>query len=69
MTRLSRLLTGATLATAMALPALAADSDLIVFDWAGFENQALIEDYVAKNGQMPTYAFFGDDDAAFQKVS
>lgn len=69
MTRLSRLLTGATLATALALPALAADSDLIVFDWAGFENQALIEDYVAKNGQMPTYAFFGDDDEAFQKVS
>ena len=69
MTRLSRLLTGATLATAMAFPALAADSDLIVFDWAGFENQALIEDYVAKHGQMPTYAFFGDDDEAFQKVS
>ena len=22
----------------------------IVFDWAGFENQALIEDYVAKHG-------------------
>lgn len=69
MTRLSRLLTGATLAAALAAPALAADPDLIVFDWAGFENQALIEDYVAKNGQMPTYAFFGDDDEAFQKVS
>lgn len=69
MTRLSRLLTGAALATALAAPALAADADLIVFDWAGFENQALIEDYVAKNGQMPTYAFFGDDDEAFQKVS
>jgi spermidine/putrescine transport system substrate-binding protein len=24
---------------------------------------------VAKHGQMPTYAFFGDDDEAFQKVS
>ncbi len=59
----------AGVALAFALPAYAADPDLIVFDWAGFEDQALIEGYVAKNGQMPTYAFFGDDDEAFQKVS
>jgi spermidine/putrescine transport system substrate-binding protein len=54
---------------AIALPAHAADPELTVFDWAGFENQALIENYVATHGQMPTYAFFGDDDEAFQKVS
>ena len=59
-------------AFAVALPvagAFAADPDLIVFDWAGFEDQALIEPYVAKHGQMPTYAFYGDDDEAFQKVA
>ncbi len=49
--------------------AFAADPELLVFDWAGFENQALIEGYVAKNGQMPTYTFFGDDDEAFTKVT
>jgi spermidine/putrescine transport system substrate-binding protein len=49
--------------------AFAADPELIVFDWAGFEEQALIEDYVAKYGQMPTYAFYGDDDEAFQKAA
>ncbi|THD82401.1 extracellular solute-binding protein [Aliigemmobacter aestuarii] len=54
---------------ALALPAYAADPDLIVFDWAGFEEQSLVESYVAKHGQMPTYAFFGDDDEAFQKVA
>lgn len=59
----------ASAALALALPAFAADPDLIVFDWAGFEDQALIESYVAKHGQMPTYAFFGDDDEAFQKVA
>ncbi|MGB8815224.1 MAG: extracellular solute-binding protein [Paracoccaceae bacterium] len=59
----------ASAALACATPAFAADPDLVVFDWAGFENQALIEAYVAKNGQMPTYAFFGDDDEAFQKVA
>ena len=67
MTRQTTLL--ATAAMALALPAFAADSELVVFDWAGFENQALIEGYVAKHGAMPTYAFFGDDDEAFQKVA
>ncbi len=61
------LLASATIA--FAGPALAADPDLIVFDWAGFEDQALIEAYVAKHGTMPTYSFFADDDEAFQKVS
>jgi len=59
----------ASAALALAAPAFAADPDLVVFDWAGFETQALIESYVAKHGQMPTYALFGDDDEAFQKVS
>jgi spermidine/putrescine transport system substrate-binding protein len=59
----------ASAALAFAAPAYAADPDLIVFDWAGFEEPALIGDYVAKHGEMPTYAFFGDDDEAFQKVS
>ncbi len=49
--------------------ALAADPELIVFDWAGFEDQSLIEPYVAKHGDMPTYAFFGDDDEAFTKMT
>jgi spermidine/putrescine transport system substrate-binding protein len=56
-------------ALAVAFPVAAADPDLIVFDWAGFEQPALIEDYVAKHGQMPTYSFYGDDDEAFQKVA
>jgi spermidine/putrescine transport system substrate-binding protein len=69
MTRIKTLLASAATFAALTLPAFAADPELIVFDWAGFENQALIEAYVAKHGQMPTYAFFGDDDEAFQKVA
>ena len=68
MTIRTSLLTTAALAFA-APAAFAADPDLVVFDWAGFEVQALIEDYVAKNGEMPTYSFYADDDEAFQKVS
>ena len=62
------ILAGAALALA-APAALAADPDLVVFDWAGFEVPALIQDYVTKYGDMPTYSFFADDDEAFQKVS
>jgi spermidine/putrescine transport system substrate-binding protein len=65
----SKLLLASVATLTLTLPALAADPDLIVFDWAGFEDQALIEGYVAKHGEMPTYAFFGDDDEAFQKVA
>ncbi|WP_323006199.1 ABC transporter substrate-binding protein [Pseudorhodobacter sp.] len=59
-------------AFALALPfsaAQAADPDLIVFDWAGFEDENLLKPYIEKHGQMPTYALFGDDDEAFQKVA
>lgn len=64
----SFLIAGATVA-AMASSAVAADSKLTVFDWSGFNLKNVIQDYVTKYGQMPTYAFFGDDDEAFQKVS
>ncbi|EKX58593.1 ABC polyamine transporter, periplasmic substrate-binding protein [Rhodobacter sp. AKP1] len=59
----------ASAAALVALPALAADPDLIVFDWAGFESEGLMKSYIEKNGQMPTYALYGDDDEAFQKVA
>ena len=64
----SILLASAALALALPLAAYAAD-DLTVFDWAGFEDPNLVKPYVAEYGGMPTYAFYGDDDEAFQKVS
>jgi spermidine/putrescine transport system substrate-binding protein len=62
-------LAASALALGVATSAHAADPDLIVFDWAGFEVQALVEPYVAMHGQMPTYAFYGDEEEAFTKVS
>ena len=69
MTRATTFLTSTAIALAFSTAAFAADPELTVFDWASFENQTLIEAYVAKYGDMPTYSFFGDDDEAFQKVS
>ncbi|MBD1206350.1 MAG: extracellular solute-binding protein [Rhodobacteraceae bacterium] len=49
--------------------ARAADPEMVVFDWAGWEMDGVLTEYVAKHGQKPTYSFFADDDEAFQKVS
>lgn len=69
MTRFTRLLASTALAFSVAAPAMAADSELTIFDWSGFEIDGLFTDYVAKHGDVPTFAFFGDDDEAFQKVA
>ena len=58
-------------ATAMALIATAAaaqDSDLLVFDYPGFEDSAFHSKYVEQHGAAPTFAFFGDEEEAFQKL-
>ncbi|NJM83476.1 MAG: extracellular solute-binding protein [Tabrizicola sp.] len=47
----------------------AADPDLVVFDWAGWEIPELFQAYSEKHGTGPTYSFFADDDEAFQKIS
>jgi spermidine/putrescine transport system substrate-binding protein len=69
MSKTTAYIAGAVSALAIASAAHAADPDLLVFDWAGWEIDGVLTDYVAKNGQHPTYSFFGDDDEAFQKVS
>jgi spermidine/putrescine transport system substrate-binding protein len=63
------LLASAVSVFALSSAARAADPELLVFDWAGWEIDGVLTDYVAKHGQKPTYSFFGDDDEAFQKVS
>ena len=65
----SSLLLAGVAASVLAAPALAADKDLLVFDWAGFEVPGLFETYKEKYGDSPTYAFYGDDDEAYQKVA
>ena len=55
----------------IALPAaaLAADPELTVFDWAGFEEPDIFRGYIEQHGQGPSFAFYGDDDKAFQKLA
>ncbi|MDF3605613.1 extracellular solute-binding protein [Paracoccus sp. DMF-8] len=63
------LLRSTAILLAISAPAFAADPELTVFDWAGFEEPAIFAGYVEKYGSNPTYAFYGDDDEAFQKLA
>ncbi len=57
--------------SALALSAAAAsaqDRELLVFDYAGFEKPEFHSTYIEKHGTSPTYAFFGDEEEAFQKL-
>lgn len=47
---------------------LAADSELTVFDWSGYEDPEFHPAYTAKHGDSPTFAYFGDEEEAFQKL-
>ena len=61
-------LLGAVSGIALATAAAAQDSDLLVFDYSGFEDPIFHADYVAAHGTSPSFAFFGDEDEAFQKI-
>ena len=64
-----RYLSTTAVAFLLATPAFAADPELTVFDWAGFEEPAIFQAYIDKHGDSPTFAFYGDDDEAFQKLA
>lgn len=63
-----RRLAAAALAVLLGGGALAEDSELIVFDWSGYEDPAFHPQYVEKHGDSPTFAFFADEDEAFEKL-
>jgi len=60
-------LTG-VLAASVAGLARAADDNLLVFDWAGYEDPSFHPKYAGKHGDSPSFAFFGEEEEAFQKL-
>lgn len=69
MSRHSLALFSAASVLSMTVAVRAADPELTVLDWAGWEIDGMLQPYVEKNGQKPTFVFFADDDEAFQKIS
>ena len=67
MTHITKLLGTAILAVSTTT-AFAADPDLLVFDWSGYEEDGFFVNYAAQHGSGPTYAFFGEEEEAFQKL-
>ncbi|MGB3406931.1 MAG: ABC transporter substrate-binding protein [Jannaschia sp.] len=63
MTLKATLLGGA--AMMIALPATA---EIVVFDYAGFEDPAFHSKFIETHGAAPDFAFFGDEEEAFQKL-
>ena len=61
-------LLGTSALIAVAFPAVAADPDLLVFDFAGFEDPNFSMPYAAQFGDHPTYAVFGEEEEAFLKL-
>ena len=72
MSRFLNIISGTALALSLGFGAglgHAADKNLTVFDWSSFELPDMLATYVTKNGDMPTFSIFADDDEAFQKLS
>ncbi|MCB1427954.1 MAG: ABC transporter substrate-binding protein [Nitratireductor sp.] len=65
---LARLGLAVLLVSSAPLVAHSEDKDLIVFDWSGYEDPAFHPAYTEKHGDSPTFAFFGDEEEAFQKL-
>ena len=61
-------LLGAVSIAALGSSLVAQDAELLVFDYSGFEVPEHHAAYIAKHGQSPSFAFFGDEDEAFQKI-
>ena len=60
---------GAALALGLSFNvAQAADKDLVIFDWAGYEDENFYLSYIEKHGDKPTYSFFSDEEEAFNKI-
>lgn len=66
----SRLITSIAAGAAMlaAGAANAADQDLVIFDWGGYEDENFFLSYIEKYGDSPTYSFFSDEEEAFNKI-
>jgi len=48
--------------------AYAANSELMILDWSGYEDPALHPAYLEKHGESPAFSFFADEDEAFEKL-
>ena len=63
-----RSLCAAGLVALLAGPALAADDELVILDWAGYDDPEFVRPYIEMHGDAPTYSLFGEEEEAFNKL-
>ncbi|WP_075292113.1 ABC transporter substrate-binding protein [Pararhizobium arenae] len=67
-TFIGRTLSAALFASLLSGTAAHAADNITVFDWSGYEDPAFHPAYTEKYGTEPDFAFFGDEEEAFQKL-
>jgi spermidine/putrescine transport system substrate-binding protein len=67
--KLTNILMATVAFTTFGFGAQAGDPELLGLEWAGYDVAGITAAYKEKNGDDPSYAFFGSDDEAFQKVA
>ncbi|EBA03159.1 spermidine/putrescine ABC transporter, periplasmic spermidine/putrescine-binding protein [Rhodobacterales bacterium HTCC2150] len=65
---IKKLMLGTVLSGFACGAAIADSGDLVIFDWSGYEDEGFFQNYVTQYGGPPTYAFFGEEEEAFQKL-
>ena len=53
----------------LSVPLTAADEELIILDWSGYEDEGFFGAYIEKHGEGPTFSFFGEEEEAFNKLN
>jgi len=53
---------------ALATAVTAQDSELLVLDWSGFEEEGFFQTYIEQHGTGPSFSLFGEEEEAFQKL-
>ncbi|MEO1198562.1 MAG: extracellular solute-binding protein [Pseudomonadota bacterium] len=65
--RMAKLAAG-TAAAAILATGVAQAENITVFTWAGYEDPAFYTPYTEAHDEEPNFAFFGDEEEAFQKM-
>ncbi|MDZ4737512.1 MAG: extracellular solute-binding protein [Rhodospirillaceae bacterium] len=65
---LAKLGLGVATVTTLARPSLAAENDVTVFEWGGYDVPELFPQYVEKYGAGPEFTLFASEEEALQKM-
>lgn len=67
-TGISSLAAPFAIAAMLTSSAMAAGSDLKIFDWSGYEDPGFYAGYLEKYGEAPSYSYFANEEEAFAKL-